>query len=62
MRPTENEPPQAELETLLDDEERLLLEDPQVPDDVKAEVAERLERFREGDLEAQVEDTPLPGR
>ena len=53
MRPTDMEPEQSELENFLDDEERTLLDDPSVPDDVKAEIRERLERFRERDLEAE---------
>ncbi len=44
MRPPENDPNTDEFETLLDDEDRELLEKPDVPDDVKAEVTERLER------------------
>ena len=54
MRPTDMEPEQRELEALLDDEERKLLDDPDVPDDVKAEIGERLKRFREEDLEAEL--------
>jgi len=59
MRPPENEPPQEEIEHLLTDEERRLLNDPSVPDDVKAEIMERLERFEESDLEEkQADDAP----
>jgi hypothetical protein len=53
MRPTDMEPNQEELESFLDDEERMLLDDAAVPDDVKTEIRERLERFRERDLEAE---------
>jgi hypothetical protein len=53
MQPIDTEPDQEELEEFLDDEERRLLDSPNVPDDVKAEVSERLERFRERDLEAE---------
>lgn len=53
MRPTDFEPKQEELEAFLDDEERKLLDDPDVPEDVKAEIWERLERFREQDLDAE---------
>lgn len=60
MRPTDIEPEQGELEAYLDDEERGLLDDPEVPEDVKTEIRERLERFREEDLEAELgEDTGL---
>jgi hypothetical protein len=60
MRPPENEPDSQELETLLDDEDRALLENPNVPDDVKSEVAERLERLHDEDLEEEIEDEPPP--
>ncbi|MGB8907558.1 MAG: hypothetical protein WCC84_02290 [Candidatus Cybelea sp.] len=53
MRPTDTDPAQQELEALLDDEERLLLAQPNVPEEVKAEIATRLERFREDDLEVE---------
>lgn len=53
MRPTDFEPKQEELEAFLDDEESKLLDDAEVPEDVKAEIRERLERFREQDIEAQ---------
>jgi hypothetical protein len=54
MRPSDMEPQQQELEDLLDDEERRLLDDPGVPEDVKAEIQERLDRFRDQDLEAEL--------
>jgi len=58
MRP-EDEPEQKEIESIVTDEERRALEDPAVPDDVKSEIAERLERYRERDLEQiQAEDSP----
>ncbi len=44
MTTPENDHDTEEFETLLDDEDRELLERPDVPDDVKAEVTERLER------------------
>ncbi len=50
MRPPEKKPNTDEFETLLDDEDRELLEKPDVPDDVKAEVTERLERRHEDAL------------
>ena len=60
MRPPENEPDSQELENLLDDEERALLDDPSVPDDVKSEVNERLERWSDEELEEEIEDEPPP--
>jgi hypothetical protein len=53
VRPTDMEPGQQELETLLDVEEQEALEEMEVPDEVKVEIDERLERFREEDLEAE---------
>lgn len=53
MRPTDMEPQPDELEDFLEDEERALLDDAGVPDEVKTEIRERLERFRERDLEAE---------
>lgn len=51
------EPSQEELEVLIDSEERDVLEDAEVPDDVKGEIAERLESYRQADREAeQAED------
>ena len=47
------EPLQEELETLLDGEEQEALEEMEVPDEVKVEIDERVERFREKDLEAE---------
>jgi hypothetical protein len=47
------EPVQQELETLLDVEEQEVLGEMEVPDEVKVEIDERLERFREEDLEAE---------
>ena len=46
-----------QFEDLAREEDRALLEDPNVPDDVKAEVRERLKREIEMDLDAeQAED------
>ncbi len=57
MDKPENEPIQESIERLLTDEERETLRAPGVPDDVKNEIMERLERFREADLEhARAED------
>jgi hypothetical protein len=60
MRPPENEPDSEELENLLDDEDRRLLEKPDVPDEVKSEVSERLERWHDEELEVELEDEPPP--
>lgn len=57
MRPPDNEPVQAQIEMVVTDEERQALEDPDVPEEVKAEIVERLERFRQADLaQARAED------
>lgn len=56
MRPTDMEPAQQELEALLDEEEQEILERIDVPDDVKVEIEERIERFRAEDLEASRAD------
>jgi hypothetical protein len=61
MRPPHNEPDSEEIEILRDDEERAMLDNPSVPDDVKAEADERLKRFADEDLEAEIEDEPPPG-
>ena len=53
MRPTDIEPVQQELETLLDLEDQEALGEMEVPDEVKVEIDERLERFRVQDLEAE---------
>jgi hypothetical protein len=47
------EPLPLELEALLTDEERHVLAEPDVPDDVKAEIMTRLERRRQADLEEE---------
>ena len=61
MRTPENEPAQNEIESMLTAEERQALQDPTVPEDVKSEIAERLERFREQDMEQiEAEDRPGP--
>lgn len=51
MRPNEKEPQDPEIEALVTDEERRLLENPDVPDDVKTEIGERLDTFHEVDAE-----------
>jgi hypothetical protein len=60
MRPPDNEPDSEEIETLLDDEDRRVLERPDVPEDVKSEITERLDRWREEDLEEETQDGPPP--
>ena len=59
MHTPEDEPAQKDIESLITDEERRALEDPNVPEEVKSEIAERLERFRERDMEQiRAEDSP----
>jgi hypothetical protein len=53
MRPTDEEPDQPEIEKLVTGEERRLIQKPEVPDDVKAEILERLDVFEESDLERE---------
>ena len=60
MRPPHDEPDSEELESLLDDEDRGLLDNPSVPDDVKAEVTERLDRWRDEEIEEESEEGPRP--
>ncbi|HTA56070.1 MAG TPA: hypothetical protein VK755_15095 [Candidatus Acidoferrales bacterium] len=60
MRPPLNEPDDQELEELVDDEDRDLLGKPDVPDDVKAEITERLDRFRDEEYADEIEDGPPP--
>jgi hypothetical protein len=47
------EPLPAELEALLSDEERRILSEFNVPNDVKSEILARLERRRQADLDAE---------
>jgi hypothetical protein len=60
MRPPLNEPDDQELEELVDDEDRDLLGKPDVPDEVKAEITERLDRFRDETYADEIEDGPPP--
>ncbi len=53
MQPPENEPTQEEIDALLTGEERQVLEIPGVPDEVKAEIQDALERREEDDLEQE---------
>jgi len=52
------EPLPLELEELLTDEERRVLGEPGVPDDVKAEIMTRLEQRRQADLEEEAAEGP----
>jgi hypothetical protein len=61
MRPPLNEPDDQELEELVDDEDRDLLGKPDVPDDVKAEITERLDRFRDEEYADEIEERPSAG-
>ena len=47
----DNDPPKTDIEAFIDDEERSLLSDPKVPDEVKNEIRERLDMFRDLDAE-----------
>lgn len=51
MNTPDNDPAQQDIESLVTDEERRALLDPNVPDEVKTEIAERLARFGDRDLE-----------
>lgn len=53
MQPPENEPTQEEIDALGTGEDRQVLEIPSVPDDVKAEIQEQLERREEDDLDQE---------
>jgi len=53
MRAPDDEPVQQQIEALVTDEERRTLDDPNVPDDVKNEIRERLERFSASDLDQE---------
>jgi hypothetical protein len=49
MQPHDQEPEQQEVEKVLKEEERTIIQKPDVPDDVKSEIAERLDRLDEAD-------------
>jgi hypothetical protein len=53
MRSPENEPESEKTRNVLDEEERKLLDRPDVPDDVKAEITERLERWHDEELDEE---------
>lgn len=60
MRPPDNDPGSNELDDLRDEEDRRLLDNPSVPDDVKSEVAEQLERHHDETVDEEIEDEPFP--
>jgi len=53
MQSSENEPTQEEIDALVTGEDRQVLEIPSVPDDVKAEIQEQLERREDDDLDQE---------
>lgn len=55
MRPRDQEPAQKDVERLTKDEERSVVGKTGVPDDVKAEALERLDRLDEIDSEHERE-------
>ncbi len=59
MRPTDQEPTEEELDDLLTDEERRLLARDDLPDDIRAEIRDRLERRRIEELESELPDGPI---
>jgi hypothetical protein len=59
MRPPENEPDDQELEELVDNEDRVLHR-PDVPDDVKADITQRRDLFRDEEYADEIEDGPPP--
>jgi hypothetical protein len=61
IRPTDLEPTAPELEALLDSEELQIAEKLEVPDEVKEELLEDVERRREHDREEGHGDEPLSG-
>ena len=60
MRPISPEPPADEIEAVLTDEERRLLDDAGVPEEVKTEILVRLERHRDEAVAEEIEDGPVP--
>lgn len=54
MRPPENERESEKIDSLHEAEDRGLLDKPDVPDDVKSELNERLERSHEEELDDEV--------
>jgi hypothetical protein len=52
------DPADEDLQALLTDEERRSLDDPDVPEEVKQELLERLERMHEAELEDRLLDEP----
>lgn len=60
IRPTDLEPTPEELEALLTGEELSVTHEPEVPDDVKEEILEDIERRRERDAEAEQPEGSSP--
>ncbi len=58
MRPRDHEPVEKDLEDVLNDEERSAVRKSGIPDDVKAEVDERLKRFEDLDRDQARGDGP----
>lgn len=58
MRPRDHEPVEKDLEDVLKDEERSAVRKSGIPDDVKAEVDERLKRFEDLDRDQARGDGP----
>jgi hypothetical protein len=55
MRPRDQEPVQKDIERVIKGEESTVVSKPDVPDDVKAEALERLDRFEDIDSEHERE-------
>jgi hypothetical protein len=53
MSSPERQPNSDETQNVLDDEERKLLDRPDVPDEVKAEIEERLERWHDEEVDEE---------
>jgi hypothetical protein len=60
MRPTDLEPTAAELEVLLEDEELRVAEELEVPDDVKEEILQNIERRHEAAIEEEQAEGSAP--
>jgi hypothetical protein len=58
MRPPDNDPAETDLEKLGSEEERLSLDDVDLPEDVKAEILKELDSFDERDRERARGDAP----
>lgn len=56
IRPTDREPTAAELEAFLEDEELRVALEPEVPEDVKEEILQNVERRHKADIEDEQAD------